>query len=86
MENSPQEQNKPPKNEKQKAVLALMMEAGFEFAFLIAVPLVAGVLAGRFFDRKYNHHFFVIIGILLGLTISCISIWQRIKDYKKLLK
>jgi hypothetical protein len=72
--------------DKQKIVGVLMFEAGTEFAFLIAVPLVAGLLAGKWLDRKTNHHFFVIIGILLGITITCIAVYQRIKDYKKMLK
>ena len=72
--------------DKQKVVGVLMLEAGTEFAFLIAVPLIAGLLIGKWLDRKTNHHFFVIIGILLGITITCIAVYQRIKDYKKMLK
>ena len=83
-------ENQPPSNPKQpdkrKLVGVLMMEAGFEFAFLIAVPLLAGIWAGKWLDSKYNHHFFVIIGILLGITISCIAVYSRIKDYRRLLK
>jgi hypothetical protein len=71
---------------KQKMVGLLMLEAGTEFAFLIAAPLIAGLFAGKWLDKKYNQHFFIIIGILLGLTITAIAIYQRIKDYKKLLK
>jgi len=72
--------------DKQKVVGVLMLEAGTEFAFLIAVPLIAGLLIGKWLDRKTNHHFFVIIGILLGITITCIAVYQRIKDYKKMLQ
>lgn len=72
--------------DKQKIVGVLMLEAGTEFAFLIAAPLIAGLLFGKWLDKKYNHHFFVIIGILLGITITCIAVSQRIKDYKKMLK
>jgi hypothetical protein len=82
------EQKQEPKKEanKQQVVGLLMAEAGFEFAGLIAIPLVAGLLIGKWLDRKYNHHFFVIIGILLGITITCFAIYSRIKDYKKMLK
>ena len=79
----------PDKNQvtkKKKVVAWLMMEAGTEFAFLIAVPLIAGVFAGKWLDNKYNQHFFVIIGIFAGIAISSISIWKRINDYKNLLK
>jgi F0F1-type ATP synthase assembly protein I len=75
-----------PAKDKQKIVGILMLEAGIEFAFLIAVPLIAGLLLGKWLDRKYNQHFFVIVGILLGITITCIAVYQRIKDYKKMLK
>jgi hypothetical protein len=33
-----------------------------EFAYLIGVPLVVGILAGKWLDEKYSTHFFVIIG------------------------
>lgn len=81
MENE-QKDNKP-KESQQKVIGVLMAEAGIEFAFLIGGPLILGVLAGRRLDNKYHHNFFVIIGILLGLSLSCVAIYKRIKDYKK---
>ena len=83
-EQTPTPDKKP--DDKQKIVGLLMFEAGMEFAFLIAVPLVAGIFGGKWLDRKYNHHFFVVIGILLGLAISVIAIYKRILDYKRMLK
>ena len=83
-EQKPQQTNKP--EDKQKIVGLLMLEAGTEFAFLIAVPLIAGLFLGKWLDKKYNNHFFVIIGILLGITITCVAVSQRVKDYKKMLK
>jgi undecaprenyl pyrophosphate phosphatase UppP len=74
-----------PKNPK-KVVGMLMLEAGTEFAFLIAVPLVAGLLAGKWLDNKTNHHFYVIVGILIGLVVTIVAISQRIKDYRSMLK
>lgn len=85
MENLPKEPDKPSKNPEQKLVGMLMLEAGIEFAFLIGGPLILGVLAGQWLDNKTHHNFFVIIGILLGLSLSCISIYIRIKDYKNML-
>ena len=83
MEN-PEKDNQPKKSQ-QKIMGVLMMEAGVEFAFLIGAPLILGVLAGKWLDNRYNHNFFVIIGILLGLSLSCASIYIRIKDYKRIL-
>jgi F0F1-type ATP synthase assembly protein I len=72
--------------EKKKIVGLLMLEAGTEFAFLIAVPLIAGILGGKWLDNKYHHHFFVIIGLLAGIGITGFTIYRRILDYKKMLK
>lgn len=73
------------KKQPQKVVPLLMMEAGFEFAFLIAAPLIAGIFAGKWLDAKTNHHFFVIIGILAGLAITALTIYRRILDYKRMM-
>ena len=83
-EQNPNSNKKP--EEKQKMVGLLMFEAGMEFAFLIAVPLIGGIFAGKWLDQKYNHHFFVIIGILTGIAVSAIAIYKRILDYKGMLK
>ncbi len=83
MAENPQPQK--PKDPK-KIVGLLMFEAGTEFAFLIAVPLIAGILAGKWLDNKYHHHFFVIIGLLAGIGITGFTIYKRILDYKKMLK
>jgi hypothetical protein len=49
-----------------------------EFAYLIGVPLVVGILAGKWLDEKYSTHFFVIIGILLALAVSSFGIYRAI--------
>ena len=85
----PQNPQKPKPTEvtqKKKIVTWLMLEAGTEFAFLIAVPLIAGILGGRWLDNKYHQHFYIIVGILLGLVITVMAVSKRIQDYKKLLK
>ena len=74
------------KNPQQKLAMVLMLEAGFEFAFLIAAPLLAGIFIGKWLDFKYHRGFFVIIGILLGLAITVVAVGKRANDYKKLLK
>ena len=81
MENQSNDPKKDPKQRKQTFGI-LLFEAGIEFAILIAAPLVAGIFAGQWLDAKTNHGFFVIIGILAGLAVSCLAIYKRIKDYK----
>ena len=84
MDNLPQ--NSKEKKEPEKVVKILMLEAGIEFAFLIALPLTGGDYAGKWLDTKTNHHFFVVLGILLGLAVTAIAVYKRILDYKRMLK
>lgn len=89
MENTPEIQGSPEKTEsakKQRMIAVLAMEAGLEFAGYIAIPLIGLVLLGRWLDRKYNHHFFVLIGMFLALALSSYIIYKRINAMKKLLK
>jgi hypothetical protein len=90
MENLPKEQTKPeqnkPKGGTKKAFGLLAFEAGIEFAFLIAAPLLAGIFAGKWLDNKYHHNFFIILGIFAGLAITCFAVYKRIGDYKNMLK
>ncbi len=79
------EKNNQPPDKNKKAIGYLMFEAGLEFAFLIAVPLVAFLFLGKWLDAKFNRHFFVIIGIFVGLTVSCFAIYKRINELKKML-
>ncbi len=74
------------KNPEQKLFAMLMLEAGIEFVVLIAGPLILGILGGKWLDNKYHQNFFVIIGILLGLGITCVAVYKRILDYKKILE
>ena len=64
----------------------LMLEAGTEFAFLIAVPLIGFILLGRWLDNTYHHHFFVIIGIFAALIVSATGIWKRIKALQEVMR
>ena len=71
---------------KQKLFGLLMLEAGVEFAFLIGAPLIGFIFLGRWLDTRFNHHFFVLIGILLAIPLSGFMIYARTKEYQKLLK
>ena len=84
MENS--EQKTINSNKVQKVASVLMLEAGFEFAFLIAGPLIFGLFIGKWLDRKTHNNFYVIVGILLGLAISSFAIAKRVNEYKKILE
>lgn len=85
MENSEQKPKHDPKEVK-KVFGLLALEAGFEFLFLIGVPLIGFILLGRWLDNKFNHHFFVVAGILLAIPLSGYMVYKRANEYKKMLK
>ena len=80
----PQEQ-KIPSNSKQKLLAGMLLEAGIEFALIIAAPLIAFVYLGKKLDAHYNTKYLVILGIFIAIFISSMGIWSRIKQFKKLL-
>lgn len=67
------------------AVWSQLMEIGLDFALYLAIPLFAFVYAGKWLDSKYNHKFFVIIGIFLALGLSGYLIYKKIKAIKDLM-
>ena len=80
-----QEPSKEQKTNK-NAIYLMLFELGIEFALIIALPLIAFIYTGKWLDNKTNHHFFVIIGILLALALSSYMIYRKILDVKKMLK
>ena len=63
-----------------------LVDAGISFAVIIALPLVAFIYAGKWLDQKYNHHFFVLIGILVALFVSSLGVYRKILEIQKLIK
>lgn len=63
-----------------------MYSVAIDFAFIIAVPLIAFVYIGRWADQRYNTKYLVLIGILIGLTISTVGIAKQIKKLSDQLK
>lgn len=82
--NSPQEYEKEIKARK-AALWPQLIEIGFDFAAYIAAPLLIFIYGGKWLDARYNTHFFVIIGILLALALSCLLIYRKIKTIKNLM-
>ena len=73
--------------EKKKPVSpTFLIEAGLEFAVILALPLGLFVYLGKKLDTKYNTHLFVILGLFLALGLSSYMIYKKINQYKKLLK
>ncbi len=86
MENSPIDPKKTPEINKQRRAGLLLIEAGTEFAVMIGLPLIGFIYLGRWLDTKYNHRFFVIIGIFVALALSSFMIYKKINQIKDLLK
>jgi hypothetical protein len=84
MENQKKDDNQEIKARK-AAVWSQLMELGLDFALYLAIPLFAFVYAGKWLDAKYNHKFFVIIGIFLALGLSGYLIYKKIKAIKDLM-
>lgn len=56
-----------------------------ELGFVIAVPLLVAIIAGIWVDKKLSTTpLFMIVGILLAITTSTISIGKKIKQLNKL--
>jgi positive regulator of sigma E activity len=67
------------------AVWSQLMEIGIDFAAYLAIPLLVFIYAGKWLDTRYNHHFFVIIGIFVALALSWYLIFKKIKAIKDLM-
>ena len=53
---------------------------GLNLGWMIAGPLVALALLGRYLDRVYNSSpWFIIVGLLLALTISSVLVYRLVR-------
>jgi Putative F0F1-ATPase subunit Ca2+/Mg2+ transporter len=84
MENQEKDNQQEIKDRK-AAVWSQLMEIGLDFAAYLAVPLLVFIYAGKWLDARYNHHFFVIIGIFVALALSWYLIFKKIKAIKDLM-
>jgi hypothetical protein len=84
MEN-PEKKNEQDVKARKAAVWSQLIEIGIDFALYIAIPLFAFIYAGKWLDAKYQHKFFVIIGIFLALGFSSYLIYKKIKSIKDLM-
>ncbi len=71
------------KNQKKQSVYsaagAQAMTIAFELGFIIALPIVAMALAGKWLDDKYHAGYFIYIGIALAVVSSTIWLAARFK-------
>ncbi len=76
--NQNQEENKGKKPNKSYAYeSARVMSVAFELGFLIALPIVAFALLGKWLDHKQGTGFYVYLGIILAIFVSSITVYRR---------
>jgi len=73
-----------PKNPKEINKWALA-SLGLEMGFIIALPLVAFALGGKWLDKHFGFHtpWFTLIGIILAITSTTIWLTRRFKELMK---
>ncbi len=60
-----------------------IIAVGSGLGFTIVIPIIGGVILGRYIDYKYNiAPIFTLSLLFLGMIIAFISIFKILKDYK----
>lgn len=65
---------------------AYMLNVAFEFAVILAAPLIAAVFIGRWLENKYHNHTYPILALAAALVISGAGIAIDIKKLSKKVK
>ena len=82
MENGPKK-NVERKNEKQNELKKSfsVISLAWELGYLIAVPLVALTLGGRFLDKKLGTSpLILLVGVVLAIIISSYMVYKKTTD------
>lgn len=59
----------------------------FEFGYIIALPLIIFLYAGKYLDERFGTHpFLQILGLLLALTATSIWLTRRFSEILKTMK
>lgn len=76
-----------PKNERKQMTFMRAVSFAGEFGFVIALPLVVFVYAGKWLDARYNSKWFVVVGLLISISLSTVWLTRVIRrildDLKK---
>lgn len=65
---------------------AYMLNVAFEFAVILAGPLIAAVFLGRWLEAKYHNHTYSVLTLVAALVISAAGIALDIKKLSKKVK
>jgi F0F1-type ATP synthase assembly protein I len=80
-----QNPEKPKKTDKKLFTFATLAGMVGELGFIIAIPLLVTIVAGIWVDKKLSTTpLFMIVGILLAITVSAITIGRKIQQLNKL--
>jgi hypothetical protein len=79
--NIPMEENRQVQEKNQKQLM-LSKTFGFavEFGFVIALPLIAFIYAGKYLDSRYHTKYFALLGVLFALFLSTSWLYRRMKS------
>lgn len=71
------------RKEHKKSQFFEIIAVGSGLGFTIVIPIIGGVILGRYIDYKYNiAPIFTLSLLFLGMIIAFISIFKIFKDYK----
>ncbi|MDB4940221.1 MAG: hypothetical protein JWO40_646 [Candidatus Doudnabacteria bacterium] len=74
-ENIPNLQQKPNKSYTKES--AQVLSVAFELGFIIALPIVAFALGGKWLDQKEHTNYFLFIGIIAAVLLTSVVIYRR---------
>ena len=61
-----------------------LISFAYDVGFAIMIPLVILLILGKFLDEKFGTgHLFLIIGLLLSLITTGVSIYRQVKNFIK---
>lgn len=57
------------------------LSIAWELGYMIAIPLVALTLGGRFLDKKFDTSpLFLLVGVVVSIIFSTYAIWRKMSD------
>ncbi len=75
-----------PKTQSKNQAMAMVLELCFEFAALIAIPLIIFIWLGKKLDSYFHTKYLILVAIIPALATSSYLVYSRIKTVVNRLK